>query len=405
MSDRFPLLQHMINGKRLAYLDNAATTQKPRQVLDAMQWYYETWNANPHRGVYALSAESTRLLEESRKAVATFINAGSPEEIVFTRNATESLNLLAKSFGPTVLGPGDEVVIPISEHHSNLVPWQLVCKETGASLVYLYLDENGNISLAEVERKITDRTKIVSFALVGNVLGLELPAAAIIAKARQVGATVIADCAQSIAHMPLDVSALDVDFAVFSSHKMFGPTGVGLLYGKADMLKRVPPFLSGGDMIEYVQEQRTTFAPIPQRFEAGTQDVAGIVGFQSAIRFIEEMGYRSLMEIEEKLGTYALSRLSALQWIKIYGIADKGQPRFPIITFTVEGIHPHDVASILDAEGVAIRAGHHCAQPLMGYLQVNATCRVSLSVYNTTEDIDQLINALKKARRLFGYGD
>lgn len=388
----------------LIYFDSAATSQKPQSVIDAMRKYYEHANANPHRGLYSLSAEATRLYERGREAFASFINAGDPRQIVFLRNATEALNLLAISYGASVLAPDDEVVIPISEHHSNLVPWQQVCKRTGARLVYLYTNEKGGIDDKEME-KITARTKIVSFAQVGNVFGLALPAEKIITKAHAVGAVAIVDCAQSISHMPVDVKALDCDFAVFSSHKMFGPTGIGMLYGKKEMLEKLTPLLTGGDMIEYVSEQETTFAEIPQRFEAGTQDVAGVVGLTSAIAYIRALGYPAIEKWEGELTSYCLEKLSVLPWVVVYGEAEATGRRFPLITFGVEGIHPHDVATLLDTEGVAVRAGHHCAQPLMRHLGVQATCRVSLSVYNSKEEIDTLVDALVRVRRIFGYAD
>lgn len=395
----------IFSDTHLIYLDSAATSQKPLSVIDAMRDYYLHSNANPHRGLYTLSSEATRLYEKGRKGFATFINAGSPSQIVFVRNATEALNLLALSYAPSILSPGDEVVIPISEHHSNLVPWQQVCTRTGATLVYLYLNQRGNIDDLEVEKKITKRTKIVSFAQVGNVMGVALPSEKLIARAHSVGAIAIVDCSQSIAHMRVDVKKLDCDFAVFSSHKMFGPAGIGMLYGKTDMLKEVPPLLTGGDMIEYVTEQETTFAEIPQRFEAGTQDVAGVVGLSAAMAYIDALGYPAIQEWEDKLTSYCLKRLSSLPWLTIYGEALKGEHRFPLVTFSVEGIHPHDIASLLDAEGIAIRAGHHCAQPLMHFLGAQATCRASFSIYNSIEDIDRLISGLVKVRRVFGYAD
>ncbi|MFA6845906.1 MAG: cysteine desulfurase [Sphaerochaetaceae bacterium] len=399
----FPLYSAKEQKGPLVYLDNAATTQKPGSVINAMSEYYRTWNANPHRGVYRLSVESTRLYEQARRTVSDFIHAKDSDTIIFTRNTTESLNLLSWTLARSILHKGDEVVIPVSEHHSNLVPWQQACQATGSSLVYLYLDKEGNIADEEIERKITARTKIVSFALVGNVLGIALPAHKLITKAHRVGALVIADCAQSIAHMSLDVSSLDLDFAAFSAHKMYGPLGIGVLFGKRNLLEELPPFLTGGDMIEYVQEQESSFAPIPQRFEAGTQDVAGAIGLRAAIEYVQQVGYKTIEEKETEITQYALEQLSSLNWISLYGKVSKGERKFPIITFNVEGIHPHDVASLLDEEGISIRAGHHCAQPLMKYLEVTATCRASFAIYNTKADIDALIIGLKKVRRIFGY--
>lgn len=395
----------IFNDKKLTYLDSAATSQKPSCVIEAMRDYYLHTNANPHRGLYSLSAEATRLYEKGRKDFSSFINAGDPRQIVFLRNATEALNLLALAYATIVLGLGDEVVIPISEHHSNLVPWQQVCKKSGASLIYLFINQQGGIDESELEKKITKRTKIVSFAQVGNVMGVSLPSEKLIARAHSVGATVIVDCSQSIAHMRVDVKALDCDFAVFSSHKMFGPTGVGMLYGKMDLLKTIPPLLTGGDMIEYVTVEETTFAEIPQRFEAGTQDVAGVVGLSAALAYIDSVGYTAIQEWEDALTSYCIERLSRLPWVTVYGKAQQGERRFPLVTFSVGGIHPHDIASLLDVEGIAIRAGHHCAQPLMRYLGVQATCRASLSLYNTKEDVDRLVDALVRVRRVFGYAD
>nr|WP_041396018.1 cysteine desulfurase [Parasphaerochaeta coccoides] len=400
----FPILSHSSGDERTVYLDSAATSQRPRQVLDAMTRYYETANANPHRGVYALAVASTEAYEGARSKVASFIGAASPQEIIFTRNTTESINLIAWTYARSILKKGDEVVIPVSEHHSNLVPWQIVCAETGASLVYLYLDDDGYIRDEDIKTKITARTKIVAFAVVSNVLGVEVPVRRIVEKAHEAGAVVIADCAQSIPHERLDVQALDLDFATFSGHKMFAPLGIGVLYGKKDILKDMPPFLTGGDMIEYVTEQHATFAPLPQRFEAGTQNVEGAVGLAAAIDYIEAVGYDEIRRVEKEVTDYALDTLGGLPWIHIYGKAREGDGRYPVMSFTVDGIHPHDVASILDTEGVAIRAGHHCAQPLMQYLGAHATCRASISIYNTREDIDALVAALKKAREVFGYG-
>ena len=396
----FPLLE---GNPSLHYLDNAATTQKPREVLVALDSYYRTYNANPHRGAYDLSSKATELYEHARIGAASFINAPKSENLVFVRNATEAINLVASSYAPLILHAGDEIVLPISEHHANLVPWQVVCQKLGCRLVYLQLDENGRVDEQEIEKKITNRTKLVTFALIGNVLGLRLPAEYIIEKAHAVGAKVLLDCAQSLAHLMLDVQVLDVDFAVFSSHKLFGPMGIGLLYGKTELLEAMPPSLFGGSMIEYVGDDEATYASVPQRFEAGTQDVGGVVGFQAALEYIRKLGYPALMQVEQELTSYALSRLGELPWVTVYGKALTGEPRFPLITFNVEGIHSHDVATILDAEHVSIRSGHHCAQPLMRALGIGAACRASFSLYTTKADIDALIAGLHTARRLFGY--
>lgn len=397
----FPLLA----DRKVAYLDSAATSQKPRQVIEAMSTYYSTFNASPHRGLYTLSVESTRLYEQGRSDFASFIHAKSPQQIVFLRNGSEALNLLALSYGLTNVGEGDEVVIPISEHHSNLVPWQQVCKQRGARLMYMDINSDGSIDEAEIERKITKRTKIVSFAQVGNVMGVELPAAALIAKAHAVGAVAIVDCTQSIAHMQVDVTSLDCDFAVFSSHKMYGPAGLGMLYGKSELLENLPVLFTGGDMVSSVSKEGATFAEVPQRFETGTQDVAAVVGLSAAIAYLHTVGYAAMKEREDALVFSCLTKLARLPWITVHGVSDPKGGRKAVIAFSVEGIHPHDVASLLDSKGVAIRAGHHCAQPLMHYLGVGSTCRVSFGLYNDEEDIDRLIDALQGVRRVFGYAD
>ena len=386
-----------------SYLDSAATSQKPESVLAATDRYYRQANANPHRGAYHLSRLATEAYEGARSRVADFIGSPSAEQIIFTKNTSEGINLLAYSYGMEFLGPGDEIVISIAEHHSNLVPWQQVCRRTGAKLVYLYADDEGNIPEEELEKKITARTKILSVCHISNVLGNENPVAEIGERAHRVGAVFVVDAAQSIPHMRIDVREMDVDFLVFSGHKMLAPMGIGILYGKRELLEKMPPFLCGGDMIEYVREQESTFAPLPQKFEAGTQNVGGAVGLTAAIEYIEAVGYSRIQKIERELMSYAMERLLENPYVTIQG-AQSPQGRTGVISFTVEGVHPHDVASILDAKKVAIRSGHHCAHPLMTYMGLKATCRASLYLYNEREDIDRLAESLREVRGWLGYG-
>ncbi len=401
----FPILGQTAGGKPLVYLDNAATTQKPETVLRAMEEYYRKYNANPYRGLYGISVKATDKYEEARSVTADFINAKEPAEIIFTRNATESLNLIAYSYGRSTLKEGDEILIPISEHHSNLLPWQRLAREKKVVLNYLYLDAKGSLKEEELEEKITDRTRIVALAYVSNVLGTIYPVKKIIDKAHRVGAAVVLDCAQSIPHFPLDVQELDTDFAVFSGHKMLGPMGIGVLYGKKELLRQMPPFLTGGEMIDYVGEQEATYAPLPQKFEAGTPNVEGAIGLMEAIKYIRQVGYGQIGAMEEALTAYTLDRLKQIPYLTIYGEDSPTKNRCGVISFNLEGVHPHDTASILDADGVCIRAGHHCAQPLMRYLGLAAACRISLYFYNTQEDIDVLIASLRKVRGWLGLGN
>jgi cysteine desulfurase/selenocysteine lyase len=399
----FPILQKPMNGKSLVYLDNGATTQKPLAVIQAVDDYYTTFNANPHRGAYDLSVKATEIYEGARETVQKFIGAANSYEVIFTKNATESLNLLAYSYGMNFIEAGDEIVISIAEHHSNLVPWQQVAKAKGATLKYIYLDSVGRITQQEIAAKITDKTKIVAVTQVSNVLGIINPIADIVKKAHSVGAIVIVDGAQSVPHFKVDVQALDIDFLVFSGHKMLSPMGIGVLYGKEALLDKMPPFLCGGDMIDYVWEQETAFAPLPAKFEAGTQNVGGAAGLAAAIEYIGKIGFDKIEAIEADLIQYAIPKLKALPYITLYG-SDDLSVKTGVIAFNVADIHPHDVSTILDADGVAIRAGHHCAHPLMQYLGVNATCRASLYFYNTREDIDKLIDSLSRVRGVLGYG-
>lgn len=392
----FPLLQN----RKIAYLDSGATTQKPVQVLEAIEKFYENNNANPHRGAYSLSIEATEEYENTRTKIANFINAKHREEIIFSKNATESLNLIAYSYGLDNLKKDDEIVISIMEHHSNLVPWQKVSKTTGAKLNYMYMNDQFELSDEEIESKITDKTKIVGITHVSNVLGTINNIEKIIKYAHKKGAIVIVDASQSIPHMKIDVQKLNADFLVFSGHKMLAPLGIGVLYGKKELLNKMSPFLMGGDMIEYVYEQDTTYAPLPNKFEAGTQNVEGVVGLGAAIDYINKIGYDKIAEIEEEIVEYAREKLSELDFLTLYMTPNKENHQ-AVISFNINGVHPHDVASILDNYSVCVRSGNHCAQPLMRFLGIDSTCRASFYFYNTKEDVDKLVEALKKAYGMF----
>lgn len=392
----FPLLEN----ENITYLDSGATTQKPIQVIKAVEEFYQKYNANPHRGAYSLSVEATEQYENTRTKIAKFINAKHREEIIFSKNATESLNLIAYSYGLDNLKKDDEVVISIMEHHSNLVPWQKMTKQTGSKLNYMYINENYEITDEEIESKITDKTKIVGITHVSNVLGTINNVKKIIKYAHKKGAVVIVDASQSIPHMKIDVQDLDADFLVFSGHKMLAPLGIGVLYGKREILNKMTPFLMGGDMIEYVYEQETTFAPLPNKFEAGTQNVEGVIGLGAAIDYIESLGYDKIQEIEHEVISYARQELSKLDYLTLYTTPNE-ENHSSVISFNIKGVHPHDVASILDSEGVCVRSGNHCAQPLMRFLGIDSTCRASFYIYNTKEDVDKLVKALDKAYNMF----
>ena len=413
----FPLLMQ----NNIAYLDSAATTQKPMQVINAISEYYKNANANPHRGAYKLSLESTKVYDEARKKVAKFINANSENQIVFTRNATESLNLIAYSYGLNNLGSKDKIVLSIMEHHSNLVPWQYVSRKTGSTLEYMYINKAGEITDEEIDSKIVKGTKIVGITHVSNVLGTINPIEKIIKKAHSVGAIAVVDASQSVPHMKIDVQKLDADFLVFSGHKMLAPLGIGVLYAKSELLEEMKPFLFGGDMIEYVYEQNATFAEVPTKYEAGTQNVEGAVGLSAAIDYLNNIGMDKVQTIEKELTNYALEELQKLAFVTIYGsggtentetFSDSNNVRSAgwnnienkqagVISFNVNGVHPHDVASVLDSENVCIRSGNHCAQPLLRFMGLESTCRVSFYIYNTKEDVDKLIDALYKTKKLF----
>lgn len=390
----------ILNSKEIVYLDSGATTQKPRQVLEKIDEFYKTQNANPHRGAYSLSMEATESYENTRKKIAKFINARNAEEIIFSKNASESLNLVAYSYGLDNLKPGDEIVISIMEHHSNLVPWQMVAKKTGAILKYMYINDNYEISNEEIENKITDKTKIVGIAHVSNVLGTINNVNKIIDYAHKKGAVVLVDGSQSIPHMKIDVQAMNCDFFVFSGHKMLAPLGIGVLYGKKEILNKMNPFLMGGDMIEYVYEQETTFAMLPNKFEAGTQNVEGVIGLGAAIDYINSIGYDKINQIENEVMDYAIDKLSQLEFLELYMTKTRKNHQ-GVISFNIKGVHPHDVASILDQSKVCVRSGNHCAQPLLRFLGMDSTCRASFYIYNTKDDVDKLVEALEKAYKMF----
>lgn len=392
----FPLLK----DNNIIYLDSGATSQKPLCVIDAENEFYKKYNANPYRGAYDLSVKATSKYSEARHEVSKFINSKYDEEIIFTKNATEALNLVAYTYGLDNLQENDKVVLSIMEHHSNLVPWQKISKQKNAKLEYMYINKNFELDKEEIDKKITRDTKIVGILSVSNVLGTINDVEYIIKKAHSVGAKVVVDISQSIAHMPFDVQKTDADFVVFSGHKMYGPLGIGVLYGKKELLENMSPFLMGGDMIEYVYEQTTTFAPLPHKFEAGTQNVAGAVGLMTAIKYIQSIGYDKIESIEKELSNYAYQELSKLPYIDLYCPKDESK-RSEVISFNIKGIHPHDVSTMLDFSHICIRAGNHCAQPLMRYLGIDSTCRISFSFYNTKDDIDKLIVALKEIYKKF----
>lgn len=394
----FPLLR----DNDLAYLDNSATEQRPEQVLNAMRDFYARHNANPLRGLYQLAVDATDRYEEARETVQRFINARLPEEVIFTRNTTESLNLLAYSYGLTVLKPGDEIVTTIMEHHSNMLPWRMAARQTGAVVKYLECAADGSIDAAQLEAAITDKTKIVAMAQVSNVLGRMNPVEKAIELAHKHGAVAVIDAAQSAPHMNIDVQKLDADFLAFSGHKLMGPMGIGVLYGKKELLDAMPPFMTGGEMIEYVTRNGETYAQLPHKFEAGTVNAGGAVGLAAAIDYIGSIGMENIHRRELLLTEMALAGMKKIPGVNIIGAGD-AEHHNGILTFTVDGVHPHDIAAIFDAGGVAIRAGHHCAQPFMEYLGVHSTARASIAFYNTAEDIQKFLNVLGTVRSKMGY--
>lgn len=390
----------IFENRNITYLDSGATAQRPYQVINAVEEYYSKNNANPHRGTYDLSIDSTEEYDKARRKVAEFINAKRPEEIVFIKNATEALNLIANSYGLENLQKDDSVVISIMEHHSNIVPWQKVTKLKEAKLEYLYINDNYEITEEEINKKINKNTKIVSITQISNVLGVKTPIEKIIKAAHNVGAIVIVDGSQSVPHIKIDVQKMDADFFVFSGHKLMAPMGIGVLYGKYDLLDKLSPFLMGGDMIEYVYEQETTFAKPPTKFEAGTQNIGGAVGLASAIEYLENIGMKQVENIEKELLNYTKEQFNKLDFIEMYA-PKENENQIGVISFNIKDVHPHDTATILSSYGICVRAGDHCAQPLIRFLNLPATCRASMYIYNTKEDIDNLINALNKANDMF----
>jgi cysteine desulfurase/selenocysteine lyase len=395
----FPILGQRVHGKPLVYLDNAATSQKPQAVIDAITAYYTNSNANIHRGVHALSLQATDLYERARNNARRFINAGRAQEIVFVRSATEGINLVAQSYGRSVLREGDEVLITGLEHHSNIVPWQLLCEQTGAVLHVAPIDDTGELIVEEFRCLLSDRTKIVAVTQVSNALGTITPLSELIDLAHRYGAAVLVDGAQAVPHMKVDVRALDCEFYTFSSHKMFGPTGVGVVYGKYELLNHMPPYQGGGEMIKSVTFEKTTYNDVPHKFEAGTPDIAGVVGLGAAIDYLDEVGLDRVGEHERELLVYGTDVLSAVPGLKLVGTA---RHKASILSFVMEGVHAHDVGTILDQEGIAVRTGHHCAQPIMDRFGVPATIRASLAFYNTHREIDALAAGLRRVAEVFG---
>jgi cysteine desulfurase / selenocysteine lyase len=395
----FPILRQAIRGLPLIYLDNAATTQKPRVVLDALRRYYEEDNANIHRGVHTLSERATRLYEDSRAKVQRFLNAGEAREIIFVRGTTEAINLVAQSFGRRNVGPGDEVLITHMEHHSNIVPWQMLCEENKAKLRVVPISDSGELILEEFDRLLGQRTKLVSVVHVSNTLGTVNPVKQIIEMAHRRGIPVLIDGAQAVAHMPVDVRELGCEFYAFSGHKLYGPTGVGVLYGKADLLESMPPWQGGGDMIRSVTFEKTTYNVLPYKFEAGTPNVAGVIGLGAAIDYLNALGPEAVAAHEHRLLGYAVERLREVPGLRFIGTPAH---RAGAVSFVLDGIHPHDIGTILDEEGIAVRTGHHCTQPLMERFGVPATARASVACYNTREEIDALVSGLERVREVFG---
>ena len=394
----FSILDQIVNDEPLVYLDNAATTQKPTQVLEAIAAYYEKDNANVHRGVHTLAERATAAYEAARERVRSFIHAASTKEVLFTRGTTTGLNWVAR-YAESVLQPGDEVLIYVMEHHSNTIPWQEACKKKGARLIYAYL-KDGMLDLADFRSKLTEKTRFVALAHVSNVLGVVNPIKEIAELVHQANALLVVDGAQSVPHMKIDVQDLDVDFFAFSGHKMLGPTGIGVLYGKEELLERMSPVEFGGEMIDFVYEQEATWKELPWKFEAGTPNIAGAIGLAVAIDYLDKIGMETVHQYEQELIAYVFPRLQAVEGLTIYGSEDLTQ-RSGVISFNLAGLHPHDVATALDYEGVAVRAGHHCAQPLLSYLGVAATVRASFYLYNTKADCDKLVEALQKTKEFF----
>lgn len=393
----FPILNELVNGQPLVYFDNGATTQKPKAVIQAIENYYDSYNSNVHRGVHFLSQKATDKEEEARHMIASFINAKHDHEIIFTKGATDSLNLAAYSFCKKYVHSGDEVLITEMEHHSNIVPWQIACEERGAKIKFIPLLEDGTLNLEQLDQLLTDKTKIVALTWVSNSLGTINPIQEIIAKAHAKSIPVLIDAAQAIQHIPVDVQALDIDFLVFSGHKIYGPTGIGVLYGKESFLNKMPPYQGGGSMIKEVKMEGSTWADLPFKFEAGTPHISGIIGLGAAIKYLQEIGLENIMKAEHDLLVYAENELSKIQGLKIYGQAAH---KTGAISFLVEGIHPFDLGELLDQQGIAIRTGHHCCQPIMDFYSIPGTARISFAFYNTKAEIDKLVLGIQKAVRM-----
>jgi len=396
----FPILSRQVNGKPLVYLDNGATSQKPNAVIATIDDYYRHYNANIHRGIHKLAEEATLAHEEAREKVGKFINARHTEEIIFTRNTTESINLVAYAWGRANISSGDKIVLTILEHHSNIVPWQLLAQEKKAEIEFIKIDENGNLLQNDAHELIDERTKLVCVAQASNVLGTINPVKEMCKVAHRLGAVVMVDGAQSVPHFRVDVRDLDPDFFAFSAHKMLGPTGIGVLHGKRELLEKMPPFLGGGEMIKEVHESESSWNELPYKFEAGTPNIAGAIGFGAAIDYLNKIGMQKIRDHDREITSYTLAKMSAVKGLTVYGPKNPDQ-RVGVIGFNLGDIHAHDLATILDKEGIAIRSGHHCAQPLMEFLKVPAMSRASFYLYNTREEVDILINSLEKARKLF----
>lgn len=394
----FPILKQKVHGERLAYLDNAATTLKPQQVVEAIQNHYLLGASNVHRGIHYLSEQATEAYESTRRQLKEFIGAASSDEIIFTSGTTAAINLVARSFASAFLEPGDEILITEMEHHSNIVPWQMVAEDKGAILKVVPINDRGELLLSAYDKLLGAKTKIVALTHISNSLGTVNPVSAIIEKAHALEVPVLLDCAQVMAHIPLDVKALDVDFLAFSGHKMFGPTGIGVLYGKEKWLEKMPPLFGGGDMIDQVTLSKTTYAGLPHKFEAGTPHIAGVLGLGAAIQYLQSIGFAPIQEQERELLAYGTASLQEIEGLTLIGTATK---KSAILAFVLENIHPHDLGTFLDRRGVAIRTGHHCTQPIMEHYKVPATARSSFSCYNNREDIDQLSHAIREAKKFF----
>lgn len=391
--EQFPVLHQEVNGQPLVYFDNAATNQKPQAVLDALNDYYKTMNANIHRGVHTLADRATAAFEDTREQIRAFINAREKEEIIFTKGTTDGINLIASSWGRANIKQGDEVIISTMEHHSNIVPWQMICDDKGATLKVIPIDDRGDIILEEFDKLLTNRTKLVSIVQASNALGTVNPVAEVIEKAHEVGAVVVVDGAQASSHLEVDVQKLDCDFYVFSGHKMYAPTGTGIVYGKRSLLEKIPPYQGGGEMIKEVTFEKTTYNEIPYKFEAGTPNISDIVAFRYAIDFINQLGKKNIAAHEDQLLKYATEQIGNIEGVRLIGTAKK---KVSVLSFVVEGIHHFDIGMMLDAKGIAVRTGHHCTQPLMKRLGIDGTVRASFSVYNTVEEIDRMAQSLRE---------